>query len=596
MNALAEKHLKDPGSRLVRSTSLQMIDRQETSSSGIRSRIDLIWLGSSADVPQWELGEAVCVEATPAAVQQMIDERVTRTRAEAWLFWDSALGSPDPVLVNRILNLPGDVWHAGLRLGTRGLPGIIDFIAPTWMLNRDPDENVVATSWRVSLRACLIRTEVLRQMGGIRPEFKTLDAAALELGHRLIVRGVLTRHAGELAESNWSKVPALAFEDELRFAYYRFGKLWSNWALVRSVLSGYVAVREALRSRRKIYKAAAPSQPAPFNRSHGDSVNIEPEAKVSVLIPTLSRQRYLRKLLDQMRQQTIKPLEIIVVDQTPTEERDTGLNAEFSDLPLKVLYLDRPGQCSSRNAGLRETSGDYILFIDDDDEIPPDLIEAHLRSLKTFRADVSCGVAEENGAGPLPEEFTYARASNVFPTNNSLVKKEVLQKSGLFDLAFERGQRADHDLGMRIYLSGMLMVLNHETSVFHHRAPAGGLRTHKARVVTYASSRQKLNVRHLPSVTEFYLALRYFTPRQVREMLWLRTFGTFSVQGSRAKKLMKLLTGLVYLPDTLMQCNNRYLQAAALLKTFPQISELPQNDCERNSLGKDEAEPVSVAV
>ena len=196
----------------------------------------------------------------------------------------------------------------------------------------------------------------------------------------------------------------------------------------------------------------------------------------------------------------------------------------------------------------------------------------------------------------MPEDFTYTRTSNVFPTNNSLIRKEILQKSGLFDLAFDRGQRADHDLGMRIYLSGALMILSPEIAVFHHHAPVGGLRTHNARAITYARSRQKLSVRHLPSVTEFYLAQRYFSPRQVREMSWLRVFGTFSVRGSRAKKLMKILTGLVCLPDTLMQCHRKYRQAAVLLKTFPQISELPHNNVQDDSLEKEEAELVSVAV
>jgi glycosyltransferase involved in cell wall biosynthesis len=442
------------------------------------------------------------------------------------------------------------------------------------MLNRDPDENIVATSWRLSLRACLMRTDVLRQMGSIRPEFDTLDAASLELGHRLVARGVITRHTDQLVSSESSNAAVLPFEDELRFAYYRFGRFWSKWALGRAVLTRYVSVIKALTSSREVFKASVPSCPSPFKHALTESIDVDFEAKVSVLIPTLSRQQYLRKLLDQLRYQTIKPFEIIVVDQTPVEDRDIRLASDFAVLPLKILHLDQPGQCSSRNAGLKETSGDYVLFIDDDDEVPPDLIEAHLRSLKNFRADVSCGVARENGAGPLPEEFTFTRVSDVFPTNNSLVRIEALQKSGLFDLAFERGQRADHDLGMRIYLTGMLMVLNHEISVLHHRAPAGGLRAHQARVITYASSRQKLNLRHLPSVTELYLALRYFTPRQLREMLWLRTFGTFSIRGHRGKRLLKFFAGVACLPDTIRRIRREHVQAHAMCTEFPRISSL----------------------
>jgi glycosyltransferase involved in cell wall biosynthesis len=539
-----------------------------------KGSVDLIWLGGRSDLPRWELGDITCVDATPTAVHAVINKRLSITDAHAWLFWDSALGAPDPLVVNELLKLPGQVWHSGLKLGTCGMPGIIDFIAPTWMLNRDPDENILATSWRLSLRACLMHIEVLRQMGNIRPEFESLEAASLELGHRLVNRGVVTRHTGQLVKVESSNAPLLPFRDELRFAYYRFGNFWSKWALGRAVLTGYVPVMKALRSSREVFRDPLPSRPAPFKQARNESLDVDFEAKVSVLIPTLSRQQYLRTLLDQLRRQTIRPFEIIVVDQTPPEDRDTQLSFDFADLPLKVLYLDRPGQCSSRNAGLKETTGDYVLFIDDDDEIPPDLIEAHLRSLKSFSADVSCGVAEEKGSGPLPEEFTYTRISDVFPTNNSLVKIEALQKSGLFDLAFERGQRADHDLGMRIYLSGMLMVLNHEIGVFHHRAPDGGLRTHKARVVTYASSRQKINLRHLPSVTELYLALRYFSPRQLREMLWLRAFGTLSIRGHKGKRFLKIFAGLACLPDTIRRIRKEHLQAHAMCAEFPRISSL----------------------
>ncbi|MEJ7712205.1 MAG: hypothetical protein WKF84_20670 [Pyrinomonadaceae bacterium] len=61
----------------------------------------------------------------------------------------------------------------------------------------------------------------------------------------------------------------------------------------------------------------------------------------------------------------------------------------------------------------------------------------------------------------MPEAFTYLRASDT-PTNNTLIRKDVLSKSGLFDLAYDRGQRADGDLGMRIYLSGAVMILRSE--------------------------------------------------------------------------------------------------------------------------------------
>jgi glycosyltransferase involved in cell wall biosynthesis len=251
--------------------------------------------------------------------------------------------------------------------------------------------------------------------------------------------------------------------------------------------------------------------------------------------------------------------------------------ADFADLPLKVIYQDEPGQCSARNEGLNSASGDYILFLDDDDEVPQTLIERHLECLTVFDADVSSGVANESGAGPLPDNFRYTRASDVFPTNNTMVRKAVLNRSGLFDLAYDKGQRADGDLGMRVHLSGAAMILNSQISVIHHHAPVGGLRVHKARVKTYAASRASLNVRQLTSATEVYLAKRYFTPRQLREMLWLQVFGTFSFRGSALKRVIKIFLGLVYMPNTLVALNKKYRQATKMLEIYPQIPALDQS-------------------
>ena len=177
-------------------------------------------------------------------------------------------------------------------------------------------------------------------------------------------------------------------------------------------------------------------------------------------------------------------------------------------------------------------------------------------------------------AGPLPWDFTFIRASDVFPTNNTLIKLRVLERSGLFDLAYNKLSRADGDLGTRIYLSGALMVLNPEISVLHHHAPVGGLRVHKARVITYASSRSRLGQRHLPSKSEIYLAKRYFKDRQVREDLWLRAFGTFSLRGSWLRQVMKGIVGAVLFPHTWITIKAREREAEQMLQEYPQIPTL----------------------
>lgn len=538
-------------------------------------RIDLVWLGTEESAPAWKLGTVTVVAATPAALSRTLSSYRIASMA-ALLLWDANLGAPNEATIYRALTTPGDVWHAGLRLGMGGMPAMLDYVAPTWMLNRDPDPLIEATSWRLSLRACLIRSEVLSQLGGPHSEFATLAGAGLELGHRYITRGALVRYMPWLLPAGYTtNPPSLPIDDELRFMFYQKGRFWSGWAVMRAALAKEVSPLRLFTTWQRLKSVQAPQPPMPLVRHEMNTASAElGAAQVSVLIPTLDRYSYLRTLIDQLRTQTVRPLEIIIVDQTPFKRRDLSLADDFADLPLRIMYRDQAGQCSSRNAGLQAAQGEYVLFIDDDDEVGPDLIEAHLKNLWARRAEVSSGVAYEVGAGPLPANFTYTRASDVFPTNNTLIRAAALRRSGLFDLAYERGQRADGDLGLRLYLSGALMVLNAEIGVLHHHAPAGGLRAHRVRIITYASSRRSLWQRHLPSVSELYLARRYFSPRQVREALLLRVFGTLSVRGPRWRRGMKLVAGVLLMPDTWCQIRSRQREAADMLQTYPQIPTL----------------------
>ncbi len=232
--------------------------------------VDLIWLGDGALPGHWPLGHVYPAGRSPRDLDRQFSLAAQASQPEAWLFWDADLGTPDPDTIRSALEMPGDVWHAGLRLGMGGLPGVIDFIAPTWMFNRDPDPAIEATSWRLSLGACLARREVVEQMGFIRPEFQTLEAAALEWGQRCIRLGVITRHLPALLSSRPDqKPPLLPFEDELRFALYRFGRKWGLWALLRAVLSSYTPPVVALKAWWSLRQASSPPVARPFERSFG---------------------------------------------------------------------------------------------------------------------------------------------------------------------------------------------------------------------------------------------------------------------------------------------------------------------------------------
>jgi GT2 family glycosyltransferase len=298
------------------------------------------------------------------------------------------------------------------------------------------------------------------------------------------------------------------------------------------------------------------------------------DRRITVVLPTVDRYPTLVPLLGQLAAQTAPPHEVIVVDQTEPARRRHDLGSVAPDLPVHVIGLDRPGQSTARNAALRRATGDVALFIDDDDEIPPTLLADHLRLLGDG-IDAVCGAVDDATAGPPPTGFRHRRASDVFPTNNATVRMDALARSGLFDPAYDHGPRADHDLGMRLHLSGALLVYDPAVEVHHLHAPSGGLRTHGARKVTRASARRSLTQRDLPAVTQQYLAHRYFDARQRREDRAIAAASTLSGDGTTLRRLARALLQLVRLPSTVRTLDRTDHEAAARLADRPEIPSLP---------------------
>jgi len=115
---------------------------------------------------------------------------------------------------------------------------------------------------------------------------------------------------------------------------------------------------------------------------------------ISVIVPVYNVEQYLRKCLDSIIGQTVKDIEIIVVDDGSTDASGDICDSYLSkDSRIKVFHKDNGGLSSARNYGIEKSTGDYIGFVDSDDFIEPDMYETLLRILEKNNADMSmCGL------------------------------------------------------------------------------------------------------------------------------------------------------------------------------------------------------------
>lgn len=98
---------------------------------------------------------------------------------------------------------------------------------------------------------------------------------------------------------------------------------------------------------------------------------------VTIIVPIYNVEQYLRKCLDSLVNQTLRDLEIILVNDCSTDHSEVII-LEYKNRDSRIVYLKQninQGQGMARNFALKEANGEYVLFVDSDDYIALDAAE-----------------------------------------------------------------------------------------------------------------------------------------------------------------------------------------------------------------------------
>lgn len=118
------------------------------------------------------------------------------------------------------------------------------------------------------------------------------------------------------------------------------------------------------------------------------------EKLVSIIIPVYNAASYIRDCFQSVEKQTYTNWECLLVDDGSTDgsseicDEITANNAKF-----RVIHQSNMGICEARNTGLSLANGEFVMFLDDDDEITATCVETLLTLLLKYDADISCGRA-----------------------------------------------------------------------------------------------------------------------------------------------------------------------------------------------------------
>ncbi|MDP6112052.1 MAG: glycosyltransferase family 2 protein [Planctomycetota bacterium] len=115
------------------------------------------------------------------------------------------------------------------------------------------------------------------------------------------------------------------------------------------------------------------------------------ETLISIVTPTFNRSAYLGETIQSVLDQDYQNFEHIVVDDGSTDNTHEVVE-EFSDTRLRFVPKKHSGVSSTRNRGIEEAEGDFILWLDSDDVLLPDALSNHVSVINEFpKADVFYG-------------------------------------------------------------------------------------------------------------------------------------------------------------------------------------------------------------
>lgn len=193
--------------------------------------------------------------------------------------------------------------------------------------------------------------------------------------------------------------------------------------------------------------------------------------KFSVIIPVYNVENYIEKSIESVLNQNINDIEIILVDDG-SSDKSSEICDKYSkkDLRIKVIHKVNEGLSEARNTGIKNSNGEYLLFLDGDDFWQENSL-VNINKNITGKEDVIfltmckyfenkkknsiffAGLDEKKCGNEIETLLNYIYKSGSFPGSacTKLIKREFLIKNNLF---FEKGLLSeDIDWTIKMLLS-----------------------------------------------------------------------------------------------------------------------------------------------
>ena len=433
--------------------------------------------------------------------------------------WELAERFPDEIIawceaefeIQLSLDKWGEIFKhhlimASFAVNSTFLPESIGYVDQLPFVN--VNRKVLFGTWQMSSDVGGIRGEVLTKFKKTHREVKDLDYLLNSIAKLGQQKGLFCYSAPDLVLCDSAlPVPSAGKAQIFGFVYQHYKTLWCSILLFCLFY----------------YKKQLPLRPYLLafskRKMHNKSIDFTdikiigdqalPQDSIDVIIPTMGRPAHLLQVVKDLAAQQLLPKNVIVVEQDPDPGSVTALKElEEENWPFNIIhhFINQTGACNARNLALKEVTSDWVLFCDDDNRIEDHILKTALREMKRY------GISGLNTAYRQKGEkliFHFVKQWGTFGSGNSFVSTEMVRKVA-FSPIFEHGYGEDTDFGMQLRHVGCDIIYHPGIEMLHLKAPMGGFR--QKPVMDW----EKEMPLSKPSPTVMALALRYYTPAQLK--------------------------------------------------------------------------------
>src|SRR5215208_5330141 len=298
---------------------------------------------------------------------------------------------------------------------------------------------------------------------------------------------------------------------------------------------------------------------------------------VSVVIPCYNQAHFLGEAIESVLAQSYPHFEIVVIDDGST---DTTSEVAGRYPGVRCIRQDNQGLSAARNTGLRRSEGEYVVFLDADDRLLPEALEAGIECLKAhpecaltfgqYRLVASDGSFLKQRRQPVVDKDSYAallRSNHIGVPAVVMYRRAVFASVGGFDSSVDAS--ADADMYLRI--ARRFAVCGHEKVVADYRQHGVNMSGNPARMLRASLTVLRKQRRHVKGNKKYEEAYKAGT----RNRRW--RYGDRLVEEVRAhageRECKRTLAGILvlvrYYPQGIALLSRRRMERHLMRRRLP---------------------------